>query len=314
MHAAQSGEAPLVPALKGLTIKMPRMLSPTARRWFLAFLLLSLPSLLHADESGVIHFPRRADGDEFRSIYALAQLQLALDKAGSTLRLEPSHYSMEQERALINLEHNERLDVVWSMTSIEREQRLLPVRIPLDKGLFGWRIALLPSSRAQLFKDVRTLDDLRPFTAGQGHDWPDSAILRDHGLPVITSSSYGSLFRMLHAQRFDYFPRSVIEIWDELEHPRGKQLVADPHVLLHYPAAMYFFFSRKRPELAQTVRLGMEKALADGSFERLFQQHFVTSLQRAQLTQRQVIELRNPLLPSATPLQRRELWFTAPAL
>lgn len=292
---------------------MPRSLSQAAWRWLCGLLLVSLltPPLL-ADDSGTLRYPRRADGDELRSIYALAQLQLALDKAGSALRLEPSHYSMEQERALVNLEHNDRLDVAWSMTSHEREQRLLPVRIPLDKGLFGWRIALLPKDRAQLLKDVRNLDDLRQFSAGQGHDWPDSEILRGHGLPVRVSSSYGSLFRMLQAQRFDYFPRSVIEIWDELEHPRAKQLVVDPQVLLHYPTAMYFFFSRKRPELAETVRIGMEKAIADGSFERLFQQHFATSLQRAQLDQRQLIELHNPLLPSATPLQRRELWFTAP--
>jgi hypothetical protein len=221
---------------------------------------------------------------------------------------------MEQDRALINLEQNKRLDVAWGMTSIEREQRLLPVRIPLDKGLFGWRIALLPSQRAGLLKDVRTIDDLRQFSAGQGHDWPDSEILRSNDLPIKVSSSYGSLFRMLQAQRFDYFPRSVIEVWDELEHPRAKQLVADPHVLLHYPTAMYFFFSRHRPELAEIVRMGMEKAIADGSFEHLFQQHFAADLQRARLDQRQLIELHNPLLPSATPLQRRELWFTPASL
>ncbi|MDZ4334820.1 MAG: hypothetical protein U1A62_14265 [Pseudomonas sp.] len=294
---------------------MPRTLWQAAWRWLCGLLLVSLLTPpLQADDSGTLRYPRRADGDEFRSLYALAQLQLALDKAGSPLRLEPSHYSMEQERALVNLEHNDRLDVAWSMTSIEREQRLLPVRIPLDKGLFGWRIALLPKSRAQLLKNVRTLDDLRQFSAGQGHDWPDSAILRSHGLPVKVSSNYGSLFRMLQAQRFDYFPRSVIEIWDELEHPRARQLIVDPHVLLHYPTALYFFFSRKRPELAETVRIGMEKAIADGSFERLFQQHFAASLQRAQLDQRQLIELHNPLLPSATPVQRRELWFTAPSV
>lgn len=294
---------------------MPRTLSQAAWRWLCGLLLASLltPPLL-ADNSGTLRYPRRADGDEFRSAYALAQLQLALDKAGSPLRLEPSHYSMEQERALVNLEHNDRLDIAWSMTSIEREQRLLAVRIPLDKGLFGWRLALLPKNRAQLLKEVRSLEDLRQFSAGQGHDWPDSDILRGHGLPVRVSSNYGSLFRMLQAQRFDYFPRSVIEIWDELEHPRAKQLVVDPHVLLHYPTAMYFFFSRKRPELAETVRIGMEKAIADGSFERLFQQHFAASLQRAQLDQRQLIELHNPLLPAATPLQRRELWFTAPSV
>jgi hypothetical protein len=296
--------------LKGLKTERLRMPLPAIGCWLLGVLLLSPIPALYADDSGVMRYPRRADGDEFRSIYELAQLQLALDKAGSSLRLEPSHYSMEQERALVNLERNERLDVAWSMTSRDREQRLLPVRIPLDKGLFGWRIALLPSQRAELLKDVRNLDDLRQFTAGQGHDWPDSAILRSHDLPVTTSSSYGSLFRMLQAQRFDYFPRSMIEIWDELEHPRGQRLVADPYVLVHYPTAMYFFFSRQRPELAETVRRGMETAIADGSFERLFQQHFAASLERARLDQRRVIKLHNPLLPSATPLQRRELWFT----
>lgn len=291
---------------------MPRMLSPSAWRWLLGLLLLSLLTPLHADESGVIRYPRRAEGDEFRSRYMLAQLQLALEKAQSPLRLQPTHYSMEQERALINLERNERLDVVWSMTSQEREQRLLPVRIPLDKGLFGWRIALLPGNAPERFKDVQALADLRQFTAGQGHDWPDSEILRRHGLPVKVSASYGSLFRMLQAQRFDYFPRSIIEVWDELDHPRGRALVADPYVLLHYPAAMYFFFSPQRPELAETVRQGLEIALADGSFERLFQEHFAASLQRANLPQRRLIELSNPLLPSATPLQRRELWFSPP--
>ncbi len=239
---------------------MPRMLVQVAWRWLCGLLLASLLTPLQADENGSLRYPRRADGDEFRSVYALAQLQLALDKAGSPLRLEPSHYSMEQERALVNLERNAHLDVAWSMTSVEREQRLLPVRIPLDKGLFGWRIALLSKDRAQLLKDVRNLADLRQFSAGQGHDWPDSAILRSHDLPVKVSSSYGSLFRMLQAQRFDYFPRSVIEIWDELEHPRGRHLVADSHLLLHYPTALYFFFSRQRPDLANSVeKVGLPK-------------------------------------------------------
>lgn len=292
---------------------MPRRSLRAVARWLAGLLLFSLLTAAQASNDDSLRYPRRAEGDEFRSIYELAQLELALAKAGSHLRLEPSSYSMEQERALINLEHNKRLDVVWSMTSIEREQRLLPVRIPLDKGLYGWRIALLPKGRAELLSGVRSIDDLRQFSAGQGHDWPDRTILHSNGLPVKISASYGSLFRMLQAQRFDYFPRSVMEIWDELQQPRGQQLVADSHVLLHYPTAMYFFFSRKRPELAETVRLGLEQALADGSFDRLFQQHFAANLQRAQFNQRQLIKLHNPLLPSATPLQRQELWFSPEA-
>lgn len=293
---------------------MHRLLSPHRWRWLIGLILLSVLTPVPAHQSDLVRYPRRTDGDEFRSVYALAQLQLALDKAGSALRLQPSRYSMEQERALVNLEHNRHLDVAWSMTSLEREQRLLPVRIPLDKGLFGWRIALVPAQDMQRLNDVQGLDDLRQFIAGQGHDWPDTEILRAHGLPIKVSSSYGSLFRMLQAQRFDYFPRSVLEIWDELEHPRGKHLRADEHLLIRYPTALYFFVSKQRPDLAQTLQKGLEAALADGSFDQLFHQHFAAQLERAQLAQRTVIELNNPLLPAATPLQRDELWFSPESL
>lgn len=290
---------------------MHRMRSLSLWRWLISLLLLSLQPSLQANDADVLRYPVWADGDAQRSRYVLEQLQLALDKAGSPLRLQPSSYGMEQGRALADLERGRNLDVVWSMTSSEREARLLPVRIPLDKGLLGWRIALLPSNRATLLKDVRSLDDLRQFTAGQGHDWPDHLILSSNGLPVKVSSSYASLFQMLKAQRFDYLPRSVMEIWDELDHPRSEQLVADEYLLLRYPTALYFFFSPQRPELAQTVREGMETALADGSFDQLFHQHFGASLQRARLAQRHVIHLHNPLLPAATPLYRPELWFNA---
>ena len=122
------------------------------RHLLLALLLIASP-VLAADD--VMRYPRAPAGDEFRPLYPLALLQLALDKAASDLRLEPSDYHMEQQRALLSLERGEAVDVVWTMTSIEREQRLLPVRIPLDKGLYGWRIALLRADRAQLHRRRR---------------------------------------------------------------------------------------------------------------------------------------------------------------
>ncbi len=72
---------------------------------------------------------------------------------------------MEQQRALTELEHNHGVDVVWSMTSAEREARLLPVRIGIDKGLMGWRIALLPKSQQRRLKDAHSLADLHQLRA-----------------------------------------------------------------------------------------------------------------------------------------------------
>ena len=156
---------------------------------------------------------------------------------------------------------------------------------------------------------MRTIEDLRRLRAGQGHDWPDTTILRHQGLPVETSSSYDSLFLMLRAERFDYFPRAVLEANAELQHMHIDDLTLDRHLVLHYPTALYFFFSPQKPQLADTVRQGLELALADGSFDRLFQQHHADDLRRARLDQRRIIELDNPLLPPHTPLQRRELWY-----
>ncbi|MDX5373124.1 MAG: hypothetical protein LPK18_11885 [Pseudomonadaceae bacterium] len=275
-------------------------------RLLLALLLIAPPCLA---AEGVLRYPRAPAGDEFRPVYPLALLQLALDKVGNDLRIVPSEHHMEQQRALLSLERGEAVDVVWSMTSRERERRLLPVRIPLDKGLYGWRIALLRADRRELLREVRSLDDLRRLRAGQGHDWPDTSILRSHGLAVETSSNYDSLFLMLRAGRFDYFPRAVLEARAELRHQNAQDLVLDRHLALRYPTALYFFFSRSEPELAETVRQGLELALVDGSFERLFRLHHAADLRQARLDQRRVIELDNPLLPPQTPLQRPELWY-----
>ena len=283
---------------------------PAIGQWLTAFLLGSLLGTAQAETLGVLRYPRSPAGEEYRQEYALAQLQLALDKVGSPLQPRPSEHPMEQERALLSLEEGGSVDVVWSMTSIEREQRLLPVRIPLDKGLYGWRIALLRADRAQLLRQVHSLGDLQALSAGQGHDWPDTAILRHNGLPVVVTSSYDSLFRMLDAGRFDYFPRAVIEIWAEAKNRPDAAITVDRHLLLHYPTALYFFFSPRNPELADSVRAGMQLALADGSFDRLFMQHYGASLQQVDFAARRVLELNNPLLPAATPLQQRELWFS----
>ena len=85
------------------------------RHLLLALLLIASP-VLAADD--VMRYPRAPAGDEFRPLYPLALLQLALDKAASDLRLVPSDYHMEQQRALLSLERGEAVDVVLSLIHI----------------------------------------------------------------------------------------------------------------------------------------------------------------------------------------------------
>ena len=267
---------------------------------------LALPSVA---DPVVVRYPRAESLDDERGEFGLQLLELALDKAGGHYRVELSEARMQQSRAIVELQSaTGRVDIVGTMTTMERERILLPVRIPITRGLIGWRLGLLRADRKDMLRDVRRLADLNRFTSVQGHDWPDLQILRANGLTVFPAAVYSGMFGMLGAGRIDWAPRSLNEIWGE--QGRHPELAIDSHIALHYPAADYFFVNRGNTALADEIRRGLETALADGSFERLFYLYFGPLIRRAKLDQRVLIQLPNPLLSPETPLARKELWFT----
>lgn len=242
--------------------------------------------------------------------YVLLLLRLAMERSGHKIDIQPSRNMMVQSRALLELARPEpTLDVFWTMTNPEREQQLLPVRIPLDRGLLGWRLLLVRKADLGRWANLRTLAQLAALQAGQMGDWPDTAILRANGLKVQTGTHFESLFGWLAEGRFDYFPRSVLEIGPEAIEHAERGLAIEPHLLLHYPAPLYFFVSPARPQLHEQLNQGLEALVADGTLERLWQAQFGDVIERFQLRGRRLLRLNNPLLPSATPLARKQLWF-----
>ncbi len=157
------------------------------------------------------------------------------------------------------------------------------------------------------FERVATLAELRRFRAVQGHDWPDLEILRANGLTVHAVSSRESLFSTLATGRVDYLPLSLLEAAAAIKGRPG--LAIDPHLVIRYPAAIYFFVNPRKRALAEEVRRGLEASIADGSFDKLFYQHFGAAIGQAQLGERRIIELDNPFLPDAHALERQHLWF-----
>jgi len=256
----------------------------------------------------VIRFPRPEFAGDRRYDYALQLLQLAVAKVGTDYRIEPAEFAMNQERQVLELEAGRTIDVGPIPSSAEREARLLPIRIPINKGMIGWRLGLIRKGDKGLVAGVGTLDDLKRVRLAQGQEWPDTHILRANGIDVITAPKYEGLFKMLVGKRFDYFPRSVMEIWDE-QAINAQTLEVEPHLALHYFYDAYYMVNRKNTRLAQDIHEGLEKAIADGSFDRLFQQYFGERLRKARLETRTVIELRNPLLTPETPSGRPELWY-----
>lgn len=243
--------------------------------------------------------------------YVMELLKLALKNSGKEYPLAPTPHHIQQAGAIREMTSPKgQVDLIWTMTSDEREATLIPIRIPIDKGLFGWRIAFVRNENTNLFQSVKNLKDLQSFKAGQDQYWPDTNILQSNGLPVVTTTSPDSLINMLRGSRFDYFPRSALEIAGEFQIHNKEGIEIEKHVVLHYPSAFYFFVTPRRPQLAEDIRVGLEKAIADGSFEKLFQQYQLPLIEGLDIKHRVVIELKNPLVNNTKlPLSRTELWY-----
>jgi hypothetical protein len=273
-----------------------------------AFMCL-LPWSAFATSAIPVIYPKPEVSDDERQDYPIELLDLALKQSGKGYQLQPSKLVSTQLRALKKMESGLGVDVVWTMTSARREKRIRPIRIPIDKGLFGWRVPLIRQADVARFDGIHTRQAMQALLAGQGHDWPDVGILRHNDFRVVTSGSYPGLFKMLASGRIDYFPRSIVEIWIEKDRHPDMHLGIDPNLLLIYPTAFYFFVHKDNHVLAEDIEQGLEKLIANGEFNALFNRHYGDYIQRAQLTQRRVFRLDNPLLPENTPLDRAELWL-----
>ncbi|CAE6773766.1 ABC transporter substrate-binding protein [Paraburkholderia domus] len=193
----------------------------------------------------------------------------------------------------------------------ELDAAAIPVPIPIDRGLLGYRVALINQDEQAKLDTIHDLQGLRTLSVGQGQDWGDVPVYRLASVPLVTASRYDLLFPMLADHRFDIFPRGVVEITRELKafQPRYPTMRIDSHLLIRYPYAQFFYVSKTEPLLAKRIRDGLEAMLKDGSFEALFREHFGQGIADLHLERRVLIDLKNPLLPAWVPLDRKELWL-----
>lgn len=262
----------------------------------------------------VVRYLPPDEGVGSRSQYYSLLLKLALDKTVAThgaYELIPADKAMNQRDALKAMMQGQGIDVVHTMTDKTRERVLIPVRIPLDKGLIGARLVMVNKKDKAKFLNVKTVEDLKRFSFGQGHDWPDTEILRFNDLKVVTSQEYSALFTQLSDKTFDGFPRAVFEIWDEIQDHKDKNFDSADGFYIYYPAAMYFFVRKDATGAALSKRLetGLRIALKDGSFDKLFDTIMKPYIDKSNLKDRIGIKLKNPLLPDETPLNDSSLWY-----
>ncbi len=201
------------------------------------------------------------------------------------------------------------LDMLFISTSVERERSMIPIKVPIYRGLLGLRLLLIKPAQNEKFKKIKSLKDLKPYVAGHNVQWSDFGVFKSNGLKVVSSTNYKALFEMLKHDRFDYFSRGVNEVWGELAQHSDELMIAD-NLMLFYQHPVYFFVSKHKPELAAALEKGLAIALQDGSYKALFQSYYAKTLELANLKNRTIIYLDNPAVPAGTAPIDTSWWLT----
>jgi len=279
----------------------------------MSLLLIILTATMATGQTRVVYpgFESRADS---RYNDLLEILKTALEKTAAEYgpyTLQPSTSGMNEARSLAELLNPDGLiNVAWSGTSVQKEKDYRALRIPLRKGILGYRVALIAKNRQAEIDKIRNLDDLRKATIGQGIGWGDVAIYEANGIKVYTAG-YESLFKMVAANRFDLYPRGINEVFHEYaaRHDAIPNLAVEKNLLIYYPWPYYFFFNKSDKSLAKRVESGIRKMMKDGSFDAIFMKYNRASIVKANLRNRRIIRIKNPTLPKNTPLDDASLWF-----
>jgi hypothetical protein len=150
---------------------------------------------------------------------------------------------------------------------------------------------------------------LLQYAPVQGVSWPDTKILQANGFNVVTARDYIQAAELLNNQLADFFPRSVIEGYQELDNQYSKNFAPRERILLHYPAAQYFFTNKQNLTLSNLIETGLKRAIEDGSYQALFNEHYGELLDKIDIENATFFELSNPLLPVLTPLDTPEYWY-----
>jgi hypothetical protein len=281
------------------------------RLWLLGSLLLPLRWALALDvytidlNSSKSHYARR----HIQSLLTAALEASRAQYGPYELRVSPIH--MERDRLLEQMRSGTLVNLSAQVTSAEWERALIPIRIPVDKGLAGYRVALIDSRQQALFSQVRTLDQLKAIPLGAGSQWSTTAVLRQAGFRVVQANSTVGLYSMLAAGRFLQFPRSLDEaLYEQVVYAPGfPTLVLERDLVVYFPLPRYFFLARGQERLAQRLSYGLGRLLDDGRFDRLFHEYYDNVITQVGLRRRRVFSIPNPYLTPETPLANKALWY-----
>ncbi len=291
---------------------------------FIYFALLSLLNLFIGfccsqgfPEKGVMRFiyPNKLSTHDHRRLEVITLMRLALEKTEKEYGpfiLQASKTIATESRTIERLINLDEITVAWLDTTIGIEKKLLPIFIPIQKGIVGYRLLLIHRSNAHHFENISNIEQLRRYKNGLGHTWVNKEVMEKNNLPYQSAPNYEGLFKMLVAKRFDYFSRGVIEIFQEFEQRKQMmpELLIEPNIALYYDKPSYLFVSKQKPIYAERLYKGLIILIEDGTFDKIFCQFNGEAIKKSRLSERHIIKLKSQLLLASAPKDKK-FWFNS---
>lgn len=237
------------------------------------------------------HMEQSGEGDPQNSFYIkiLDEICTVTKSIYGSCELSPISLPMLQDRQLKSLEKN-LIDVVWTVSTPARESRVRAIKFPLLKGFLGFRIAVYNSTVKETFTPKTPLSAIKQLTVIQGHDWPDSNILKSNQFNVHTTSKLESLYSDISKGLYDYTLRGMFEAHNEFQSTIEKNLKLDQNHAFIYPSSIYFFVNKDNEYLAKRIEYGLQKLELSGKYLKILTEHPIhsKSISALNLRERQI--------------------------
>lgn len=229
------------------------------------------------------------------------QISNALLKAESRfgkIKLIPAN-AKSYKRAFERLQNDEAgFDAMISASNLAREEGLIPLYFPLERGLLGVRLCLINEAAQTAYSLVNKNTDFKHLSLKIVTDanWPDSEILQSNNIPIVELNSHTERLEYTRQNQNVCYSRSIFEIQSELA--KANDLLIEADIVLVYPQADILYFRKNAAPLVEAVRFGLEQAYADGSFQEIYNKYFSKLIADNQLYERKILFLHSPLLSS----------------
>lgn len=282
----------------------------------LVTILIIIPLISIYSQTQIVRIRDKQSKDDISQSYFMNLLDLALEATENeygSAKVELVNIPASQGRVLAYLEQNIKIDIAWAGTNPEREEKFIPIRVPLTGGLLGYRVPVIRKDSVEVFNSIKNLDDLKKLSLIQGTHWPDSDILENAGFKVVRSPRFEQMYIMLQSGRADFFPRGLSEVYSEVESIGSDKLIAYDRIIIKYKFPMYFFVNLKNRELAKRIEKGLIILINQGIFIKNLESHPVTSpiFPLEKYSDSLIFEIENPDLTKATP-KNEIFWIELP--